>query len=186
MEAVKRFESENDKIVVSDDEEDEEDGESDSDSDSDSDSESEDEDEDDGEEQEPVHDVQVHVEPVEVHVHVEPVEVHMEEVHVHGEPVEVHVHVEEVHVEEVHMEEVHVHVEPVPFTELGNEVLNIVEFLKSEQTAADANTITAVTALNYEVMLINDLRKITAERNLATKEEVKKLKKPELIALLKK
>ena len=38
---------------------------------------------------------------------------------------------------------------------------------------------------NYEQMPVNDLRKLVSERNLATKEEVKKLKKPELLVLIK-
>ena len=40
--------------------------------------------------------------------------------------------------------------------------------------------------VNYEQMKVDDLRKIVADKNLATKDEVKKLKKPELLILLKK
>ena len=39
---------------------------------------------------------------------------------------------------------------------------------------------------HYEQMRVDDLRKIVLEKNIAPKEEVKKLKKPELLALLKK
>jgi hypothetical protein len=40
--------------------------------------------------------------------------------------------------------------------------------------------------VSYEQMKVDDLRKIVADKNLATKDEVKKLKKPELLILLKK
>ena len=39
---------------------------------------------------------------------------------------------------------------------------------------------------SYEQMKVDDLRKVVADKGLATKEEVKKLKKPELLVLLKK
>ena len=39
---------------------------------------------------------------------------------------------------------------------------------------------------SYEQMKVDDLRKIVTDKNLSTKEEVKKLKKPELLLLLKK
>jgi hypothetical protein len=35
-------------------------------------------------------------------------------------------------------------------------------------------------------MKVDELRKVVSDKNLSTKEEVKKLKKPELVALLKK
>lgn len=49
-------------------------------------------------------------------------------------------------------------------------------------THADA----AKTDIIYESMKVDDLRKIVADLNLAVKDEAKKLKKPELLALLKK
>ena len=39
---------------------------------------------------------------------------------------------------------------------------------------------------SYEQMKVDDLRKVVADKGLASKEEVKKLKKPELLVLLKK
>jgi hypothetical protein len=39
--------------------------------------------------------------------------------------------------------------------------------------------------VDYEHTKVDDLRKIVSDKNLATKDEVKKLKKPELLALLK-
>jgi hypothetical protein len=39
---------------------------------------------------------------------------------------------------------------------------------------------------SFEQMKVDELRKIVSDRNLASKEEVKKLKKPELLVLLKK
>jgi len=39
--------------------------------------------------------------------------------------------------------------------------------------------------IDYEHMKVDDLRKIVSDKNLATKEEVKKLKKPELLAVLR-
>ena len=44
----------------------------------------------------------------------------------------------------------------------------------------------AKTDIIYESMKVDDLRKIVADLNLAVKDEAKKLKKPELLALLKK
>ena len=40
--------------------------------------------------------------------------------------------------------------------------------------------------LNYDQMRVDDLRKIVSDKNLASKDDVKKLKKPELLMLLKK
>ena len=39
---------------------------------------------------------------------------------------------------------------------------------------------------HYEQLKVDELRKVVSDKNLATKEEVKKLKKPELLVLLKK
>jgi hypothetical protein len=39
---------------------------------------------------------------------------------------------------------------------------------------------------HYEQLKVDELRKIVSDKNLATKDEVKKLKKPELLVLLKK
>ena len=39
---------------------------------------------------------------------------------------------------------------------------------------------------SYDQMKVDDLRKVVADKGLASKEEVKKLKKPELLVLLKK
>ena len=39
---------------------------------------------------------------------------------------------------------------------------------------------------SYDQMRVDDLRKIVSDKNLATKDDVKKLKKPELLVLLKK
>ena len=43
-----------------------------------------------------------------------------------------------------------------------------------------------IEATTYEQMKVDELRKIATDKNLAPKEEVKKLKKPELLLLLKK
>ena len=51
-----------------------------------------------------------------------------------------------------------------------------------EEEASEDNKMEA----NYEQMKVDELRKIVSDRNLATKEDVKKLKKPELLVLLKK
>ena len=61
------------------------------------------------------------------------------------------------------------------------EPLNLVNLIgKQEETTLVKNE------SNYEQMKVDDLRKIVADKNLSTKEEVKKLKKPELLLLLKK
>lgn len=45
---------------------------------------------------------------------------------------------------------------------------------------------TSADSLSYDQMKVDELRKIVNDKNLAPKEEVKKLKKPELLLLLKK
>ena len=61
------------------------------------------------------------------------------------------------------------------------EPLNLVNLIgKQEETTLVKNE------SNYEQMKVDDLRKIVTDKNLSTKEEVKKLKKPELLLLLKK
>jgi len=52
-----------------------------------------------------------------------------------------------------------------------------------DATAGDAN---AGETPSFEQMKVDDLRKVVADKGLASKEEVKKLKKPELLVLLKK
>jgi hypothetical protein len=52
------------------------------------------------------------------------------------------------------------------------------EHATEEHAADDQHT--------YEQLKVDELRKIVSDKNLATKEEVKKLKKPELLVLLKK
>ena len=53
---------------------------------------------------------------------------------------------------------------------------------------ADAPTGTGADAAmpSYDQMKVDDLRKVVADKGLASKEEIKKLKKPELLVLLKK
>jgi len=57
-----------------------------------------------------------------------------------------------------------------------------VDAAHTDATHSDA----AKTDIIYESMKVDDLRKIVADLNLAVKDEAKKLKKPELLALLKK
>jgi hypothetical protein len=59
-------------------------------------------------------------------------------------------------------------------TEIIDESLNLIP------------TTTPSTEQSYEQMKVDELRKIVSDKNLASKEEVKKLKKPELLVLLKK
>jgi hypothetical protein len=59
------------------------------------------------------------------------------------------------------------------------EPLNLVNLLNVTNLGKTDNA-------NYEQMKVDDLRKIVSDKNLSTKEEVKKLKKPELLVLLKK
>ena len=63
-------------------------------------------------------------------------------------------------------------------TEITDEPLNLVSSVdvsKEEHKSDD-----------YEHMRVDDLRKVVSDKNLASKDEVKKLKKPELLVLLKK
>ena len=65
----------------------------------------------------------------------------------------------------------------------AHEPLNLLNLIPmdDESLHTDVNSISA-----YEHMKVDDLRKIVSDKSLASREEVKKLKKPELIALLKK
>ena len=80
-------------------------------------------------------------------------------------------------------------------TELGDDVLNIVEVINIDDTNVHESDSSSSSSfdesqssipVNYDSMKIEELRKIVTDRNLATKEESKKLKKPELLSLLKK
>jgi len=52
--------------------------------------------------------------------------------------------------------------------------------------AASTSTADTDATPSYEQMKVDDLRKVVADKGLASKEEIKKLKKPELLVLLKK
>jgi hypothetical protein len=75
---------------------------------------------------------------------------------------------------------------------IEEEPLNLVNLLgktEAEATAAAEETTLGksdATKESYEQMKVDDLRKIVTDKNLCTKEEGKKLKKPELLLLLKK
>ena len=69
-------------------------------------------------------------------------------------------------------------------TEIIEEPLNL-ESLNLVNTN-DKQEETNKSEASYEQMKVDDLRKIVTDKNLSTKEEVKKLKKPELLVLLKK
>ena len=53
-------------------------------------------------------------------------------------------------------------------------------------TGTGTDTGTETGTPSYEQMKVDDLRKVVADKGLASKEEIKKLKKPELLVLLKK
>jgi hypothetical protein len=166
--AVQKLERE--KIVVSDDEDEDEDDDSDSESDSESESESESEGE-----------CEENIKVIKLNKHSEnmpSLEFELlSEVHV----------VESVgSVDAVEAVDAHAHVvDAVEVVEASavDEPLNLLNLIPmdDESLHADVNSISA-----YEHMKVDDLRKIVSDKSLASKEEVKKLKKPELIALLKK
>jgi hypothetical protein len=56
----------------------------------------------------------------------------------------------------------------------------------TDSTITDSTVSDATKPESYEQMRVDDLRKIVSDKNLASKEDVKKLKKPELLVLLKK
>ena len=60
---------------------------------------------------------------------------------------------------------------------------SITEIIDVSAGLVDASLVDATT---YEQMKVDDLRRLATDKNLASKEEVKKLKKPELVVLLKK
>jgi hypothetical protein len=70
-------------------------------------------------------------------------------------------------------------------TEIIEEPLNLVNLLGKEP-AEETTLGKSDGEPNYEQMKVDDLRKIVTDKNLCTKEEGKKLKKPELLLLLKK
>jgi acetylglutamate kinase len=78
--------------------------------------------------------------------------------------------------------------------DLNIEQISFVDLSSSEISAPQTSSITEITdepanlveSTSYEQMRVDDLRKVVSDKNLATKEEVKKLKKPELLLLLKK
>ena len=91
--------------------------------------------------------------------------------------------IQEIHVEEIHVEELSLTVEapvqsevPVQGEALGEEAA------EQEETPAPASKEIS----KYDDLKVDELRKIVLEKNLAQKEEVKKLKKNELLAVLKK
>jgi hypothetical protein len=70
-------------------------------------------------------------------------------------------------------------------TEIIEEPLNLVNLLGKEP-AEETSLGKSDGEPNYEQLKVDDLRKIVTDKNLCTKEEGKKLKKPELLLLLKK
>ena len=65
------------------------------------------------------------------------------------------------------------------------ELINI-ESNFSADAVVPTGTGTETGTPSYEQMKVDDLRKVVADKGLASKEEIKKLKKPELLVLLKK
>lgn len=84
-------------------------------------------------------------------------------------------------------------VKPIP---IAFEVLSFapIEITVDESASANESSITEIIdepsnladTASFEQMKVDELRKVVSDRNLASKEEVKKLKKPELLVLLKK
>jgi uncharacterized protein YjbI with pentapeptide repeats len=78
--------------------------------------------------------------------------------------------------------------------DLNIEQITFVELTSSDTSAPQTSSITEITdesanlvdATAYEQMRVDDLRRVASDKHLASKEEVKKLKKPELLQLLKK
>lgn len=82
--------------------------------------------------------------------------------------------------------------------EIMDEPLNLVNLLSTvtdstvsdstvtDSTITDSTVSDATKPESYEQMRVDDLRKIVSDKNLASKDDVKKLKKPELLVLLKK
>ena len=164
--AVQKLERE--KIVVSDDEDDESDSE-------DSDSESDEEDSDSEEEGECEENIKV----IKLNKHSEnmpPMEFELlSEVHLAAPVVDL--------VEAVEVADTVAHSVDVAPAVVVDEPLNLLNLIPmdDESLHSDVNSTSA-----YEHMKVDDLRKVVSDKSLASKEEVKKLKKPELVALLKK
>ena len=75
-----------------------------------------------------------------------------------------------------------VNTENIENTENTENTINILKEIKVE--ALDLPKTTEQIPLKHEQMRVDDLRKIVLDKNLITKDEVKKLKKPELLFLL--
>lgn len=73
-----------------------------------------------------------------------------------------------------------------PLVELINIESNFSVDALLDAAAVLASTADTDATPSYEQMKVDDLRKVVADKGLASKEEVKKLKKPELLVLLKK
>ena len=77
--------------------------------------------------------------------------------------------------------------------EIVDEPLNLVNLLSTvtdstvtDSTIGETTVTDATKPESYEQMRVDDLRKIVSDKNLASKDDVKRLKKPELLVLLKK
>jgi hypothetical protein len=62
---------------------------------------------------------------------------------------------------------------------------NVSVSVSEANTNANTNATTDAPT-TYEQMKIDELRKVATDKNLAPKEEIKRMKKPELLVLLKK
>jgi len=176
--AAQKFMNESDKIVVSDDEEDD---------DSDSDSDSSDSDEDEDEEAPTIKNIKI--------VNLQerpkiPIAFEFEELTcVLGESstvnnpesssimeiMDVSLSLANVNVSEVNVSEANVSVSEA----------NVSVSVSEANTNANTNATTDAPT-TYEQMKIDELRKVATDKNLAPKEEIKRMKKPELLVLLKK
>ena len=149
-----------DKIVVSDDEDDDED---DDDDESESDSESESEDEEDEGSSKRLVQVQVHdlsVQSIDLGLSVQDLS--------------------------ASVDPMILSFEVLPVLESTNKTESSISEITEDSLNLDTKKEEIDDEVSYDSMRVDDLRKIVSDKNLSTKEEVKKLKKPELLLLLKK
>jgi len=71
-------------------------------------------------------------------------------------------------------------------TEITDETVNIVSTVVPTTFEPTTYEPTTYEPTTYEQMKVDELRKVATDKNLASKEEIKKMKKPELLGLLKK
>lgn len=103
-----------------------------------------------------------------------------------------HLNLQDMNLQDMNLQDLNL--QDLNLQDLNIEQITFVELTSSDTSAPQTSSITEITdesanlvdATAYEQMRVDDLRRVASDKHLASKEEVKKLKKPELLQLLKK